>query len=490
MRDIIRDKKRQVLKSGIIIFLLFLFCFSSTSFKPGIKINEAVENPDSLRNDLNIFRDKLNAIFPSLNRYLDKKATDHLFDSCYASINKNTTETDLFNMIKFIMSAVKDGHLSATPSLKMVNYFNEKAVFFPLKLVFIEDKTYVISSSLSGLPPGTEIVSIGKRPIDQIRKELFKFTVSDGYIETKKYKVLDNSFPFYYFRVYGEQKQFDVEYRTKKGKLRYIKIDAVPIGKFPQLETEPDHLLDLSFTGDVTILTIKSFDRSALKETNEDLPSYIDKSFQAIYYKKARNLIIDVRGNGGGRDLYGSLLYSYLTNNPFSYYRSLTSKTSDLPYDQFTSPATSYNNLDISMLENIGPQEFKLKSIAHPNLNPMEPNRTNFKGKIWFLTDGLSFSVTAEFCALAKSNNLGVFIGEETGGGYEGNTSGANVEVILPYTGISVSIPTIRYEMDVIKAEVAGRGVIPDHIVKPGIKDVINKKDVQMEFAIKLATGK
>ena len=32
---------------------------------------------------------------------------------------------------------------------------------------------------------------------------------------------------------------------------------------------------------------------------------------------------IDLRGNGGGRGDYGSLLYSYLTDKPFRYYDSL-----------------------------------------------------------------------------------------------------------------------------------------------------------------------
>ena len=100
----------------------------------------------------------------------------------------------------------------------------------------------------------------------------------------------------------------------------------------------------------------------------------------------------------------------------------------------------------------------------------------------------MSFSATAEFCSIARSNKRGKFIGEETGGGYYGNTSGKFVDTTLPNSKIIISIPTIKYIMAVRKEKFRDRGIIPDYTVTPNINDIIENKDVQLNYALKLAT--
>ena len=163
-----------------------------------------------------------------------------------------------------------------------------------------------------------------------------------------------------------------------------------------------------------------------------------------------------MRENGGGRDVYGSLLYSYLTDKPFPYYRSLALKTKILSVED------------------------------HPNLKIQKPSDNNFKGNVFVLTTGMSFSTTSEFCAIAKSNNRAVFIGEETGGGYYGNNSGDFEDVVLPNTKIVVTIPTKKYIMDVKAVVLKDRGIIPDFEIQPEIGDIINKRDKSIEFVLQL----
>ena len=101
--------------------------------------------------------------------------------------------------------------------------------------------------------------------------------------------------------------------------------------------------------------------------------------------------------------------------------------------------------------------------------------------------DGLSFSTTAEFCSIAKTNNRGLFIGEETGGGYYGNNCGNFIETLLPNTKFVLSIPTTKYTMEVRPSIYIDRGIIPDIEVLPTIDDIIHKRDVQLNYALKLA---
>lgn len=119
-----------------------------------------------------------------------------------------------------------------------------------------------------------------------------------------------------------------------------------------------------------------------------------------------------------------------------------------------------------------------------------KPNENNLKSAVLFLINGKSFSTTAEFCSIAKSNKRGKFIGEETGGGYYGNTSGERTTIVLPNSKIKINIPLDKYVMAVQKAKYKDRGIIPEYIIIPTIGDVIQNKDVQLNAALKLAARK
>ena len=106
------------------------------------------------------------------------------------------------------------------------------------------------------------------------------------------------------------------------------------------------------------------------------------------------------------------------------------------------------------------------------------------------MINGLCFSTTADFCSIAKSNNRGRFIGEETGGAYYGNTSGQTTKVELPNSKIDITIPKFKYVNDVKKIKYADRGIIPDYTILPTIHEVIPHKDVQLNLALKLAREK
>lgn len=289
--------------------------------------------------------------------------------------------------------------------------------------------------------------------------------------------------------VYGEFRVFKVGYKSDKGTMGQVNINAVPAKQFPMdtNESNPSKLLSLKYIDNIAILTICSFDSATLAETKENFPMFLKASFEEIRNHKTDKLIIDLRDNGGGKDLYGSLLYSYLTNQKFRYIKSLSISTKNLPYKELTRSNSSYNDLDSSMLDSIGPRSYLLKPIAHDNLNIMNPMPDNYQGDVWFLINGLSFSTTAEFCTIVKANHRGKFVGEETGGAYGGNTSGAMMDVALPYSKMNVSFGVIKYDMAIDNSQSADRGIIPDYIVIPNIKDVLAKKDVQMDLVLKLA---
>lgn len=157
-------------------------------------------------------------------------------------------------------------------------------------------------------------------------------------------------------------------------------------------------------------------------------------------------LIVDLRYNTGGENANGKWLYSYLTDKPF----------------QFSSDMVSGPEWDY-------------------------PSAYNYQGDIIFLINGLSFSTTSNFAAIAKSYDRGVFIGQETGGAYYGGSSGEVYSLTLPNSNIRVSIPKDPSTNPVKEINIKDKGVIPDYTVNPSIKNMVENEDVQLKFAIDFA---
>ena len=87
--------------------------------------------------------------------------------------------------------------------------------------------------------------------------------------------------------------------------------------------------------------------------------------------------------------------------------------------------------------------------------------------------DGLSYSVTSEFLAVARSENRGLFIGEESGGAYQGNSSGTFVIYKLPFTGLDLGIPLAGYYTSAKPDAVPGRGILPDVVTQHSREDLL-----------------
>jgi hypothetical protein len=441
-------------------FSLFILVYVSFSQAPRDTIKRLT--PEQYKQDFVVLQHALKQTYPSLYRFRNKQVMDKLLDSCYYSINKNTGPTSFYATIKYVLAAIEDGHLSCRPSKALIESFG-KQKYFPLSLVFLNDGVYNYCNHPI-IPRGAKIRAINNIPIEQIRAKLYSFIISDGKINTSKDWELNNTFWFYYYLVYGRQATFMVQYKLSGGVLKNVSLIPELRNNFTCSSYEFSQqtgLLDLSYPdSDVAIMTIKTFSRQMLTEAKEDFITFLDSSFSDIKKKGIHKLIIDLRGNGGGADIYGARLYSYLTNKPFEYYKELETK------------------------------DRKLTIKEHPNLGPQKPNNIYYKGQVFFLINGLTFSAATEVCAIAKSSGRGKFIGEETGGTYYGNTSGSFVDTLLPSTGITVSLSTTKYIMAVRDVKLKDRGIIPNHIIIPTIKDIAENKDVVLEMAIKQAVSK
>jgi hypothetical protein len=457
----------EVAPGNIYDFLIVLnkkdTCYTRISATTSASLNAPDKAPDGLiaagllKADFRVFREALEKNHAGLYTYKSKQELDHILDSCYQTLSKSMSPLEFGKPILQMISAIQDGHTGSNVPRLLMAHYNEHEKVFPLYLYFVNDKAYVLCGE--GLAAGTEILTIDGRPVDNLAREIYRYLPSDGAITSKKRQQLnDGAFPILYHWIFGHRDTFEVQYKGQSGITEMSKLSAIATSDFTcdyQKKQNNARPLQITFQDNATaVLTVKTFDNGRISRANMDFRLFLDSAFAVLQNRKIANLIVDVRDNGGGDDNYGALLYSYLSQKPFRYFASKASNTHSLTPDE------------------------------NPLLGMQKPQQNNFKGKVYILTNGVSFSTTADFCATARSNKRAIFVGEETGGGYYGNTSGGRTEVTLPNSGIVVNIPLYKYLNAVEKAQQPDRGIIPDYPVYAKIDDILTHKDVELAMAL------
>lgn len=444
-------------------FLPLIFCTLLTGVRAQSDNYSVKIAPAALKSDFMLFRDTLQKVHPGLYRYNSKATIDHIFDSCFATIRDSMPVTDFYALTSFAMAAIGDGHANCRLPDQVMDEYRSNAKVFPAMLLFINKKAFIYCCKQNDKLAESELLSINGQSMDVIIPRLFRYITTDGNIQSRKNWEMPEFFQLLYNTIYGEKSSFEITCKTNTGEIKRVTLQSdfekniICPNPFPR----PTRYLELRYTPDnIAILTVKTFFDGFLQKTGENYTRFLDSAFNDIKGKKVKKLIIDARRNQGGYDHNGEILYSYLTSKPFMYYASQETVNGSITVSQ---------NHDLDL---------------------QQPRENSFGGKVYFLMDGRSFSGTAEFAAVAKSNNRGLFIGEETGGGYYGNTSGGEAMVSLPNTQIRCRIPLIKYTMDVKKARYPDRGVIPDYPVYPTIVDIAERMDGQMEYALKVVRKK
>ncbi|RYG27384.1 MAG: hypothetical protein EOO01_41445 [Chitinophagaceae bacterium] len=208
---------------------------------------------------------------------------------------------------------------------------------------------------------------------------------------------------------------------------------------------------------------------------------FIDSAFLAIKNAGAKTLVIDLRNNEGGVEEYGGYLYAYLARQPFVYYRKVTVANNKEPtVKQYAFLPPGYEQALPHVQEKNGEFLWPLQEYLSEHL----PKANAFNHKVYILTNGFSFSVTAEFASTVRTTKRAIFIGEETGGAYEGNNSGVFASVTLPNTKLTAGIPLMGFYMNTDDRTKKDRGIQPDITLVATVQDLLKGRDVVLEKAI------
>jgi hypothetical protein len=463
----------------VFVLLLCQSCLTTKTFDPDKKYP-----PEKLRKDYQLFRGILEQNHPSLYWYATRDSINHYFDQGYAALTDSMTETQFKTLLSFVIARINCGHTSVRYSKRYSDWLDTaRRPQFPLIMKWWKD-TMVVAMNLNRsdtiLKRGMIIQSINGRSARQLTDSLFDYFVTDGFNLTGKYQYLSTGLNFsaWYKNVYGYTPSFDIRYRDTDT----VKQVTVPIYD-PRADTmrrmfnrrllagagsgrkrgrNIDRFitrnLQIDTAGKTAFMTLNTF------ENGNGLVRFFHQSFRTLNEQKIPNLVIDVRSNGGGDATKSTLLTRYIIDRKFKLADSLYAITRHSHYDRYIQHGLLYDALMWVITSKRSDGKFHYGYFERHYYKPRQ--KDHYNGQVYILIGGNSFSATTLFAGALKGQKNVTLVGEETGGGWYGNTAWIIPDATLPNTGIRFRLPRFRLVVDKNR-EKNGLGVQPDVLALP-----------------------
>lgn len=272
---------------------------------------------------------------------------------------------------------------------------------------------------------------------------------------------------------YGDG-SYDMHIELVGGEVLDIKGDAVQNrssavldwSKFVRINKHQNNY-DLRMLNDSTAyIGISTFSLNEVQV--EDIAQFIDS------ISDIKNLIIDVRNNGGGEGEVISQLYSYIAGDPMVLkgYSKVNKKGA---FDSFKY-SLNYSGVNEDIFPHYKQIEGKEGYYSYPEseASVVPDSNINYKGRVYVLTNENSISAATMFPALVVRNHRGVVVGRETRGAYHFMNAVKFAEIRLPNSTLTIRIPMVEAVFDTIENDRVpfGRGVIPDYHIPLSIEEL------------------
>ncbi|WP_286778551.1 MULTISPECIES: S41 family peptidase [Sphingobacterium] len=521
--------KRPTIYLFVLVYVLTLLSCANVE-----KYNRFIETPlsvEAMQQDINYVEHNLWKMHPDLFLYVRENQLKTKFDSLRAAIRQPLLPNQFQLELASVLAQVRQGHMTLSPLISKfdpkgkdkVRYQKSKGPFSQLGFHWQENTLYLSKNGTldSSLVLGSKILAIeGIQPQNLYTKYRPTFT-SDGYNTTFIDQAFERLLPRFYQLELGYKdsisvlfsradstyerivvRRFDsVDTKAKSG------ITTTAVKKVRQPDQKKSDLkkqrkifgynanlkrmskqLSFPVKGDssVALLKVVDFSYGRPKEAYRRI-------FDRLELNSVQYLILDLRGNLGGRLFDVKELYSYLVEeDKFQFVQpAVINSKFKLPFYQIKGlPGWSYPVLSPFIIPSAVVSWTKTfskdgRNYTHLTGSKSEKSKGNrYRGDLFVLIDGGTFSAASLIATNLKVGKRAVFVGEETGGAASGTVAG-----VLPLLKLPNSHLRWRFGLMDVKpyyqVNEAGRGVMPDVPVVRSVDDVIKGKDPALDKVLK-----
>ena len=399
--------------------------------------------------DFNQLVDSIQTYHPQPYEFISRDDFESFVNDTKSTITDSTTIAEFAWITNEI--AGKVGCLHTNTNISTILNFSSD-MFFPVNAQYIDSKLYVTEDYAPNeeIKQGVEIIKINGIDVLDLKTKIAAHMSSDGYNQKLTDAVTSTYFGYFSTFQLNFPEEYKVEIRKNGVKKEVLLNKALPDNSKYASNGQAENLdFTIKSSENLAVVTIKSF-----VYYDENLPvfkAFIDSCFNQIKLQNIENVVVDLRGNGGGDPYCAAYLLQYISDKPFMYYKKGTTD--------------SYKDLE--------------KTI--------KPFKDNFSGNLYVLINSLCASTSGHLASILKYNNIGTLIGSETGATYSCNAHTINFK--LKNTGINASVATKTYQTAVTGFE-KDSGVMPDFPISRNLEEVLGKKDLEMEKVMELILDK
>lgn len=466
-----------ILRAGI----LLLFLFSSASA-------QKILSPGEFNTDLERLHGLLLKYYPGLYYYESADRFSARMDSLRETDSLSVLEA--YRRFSLLTSEIQDLHLSVGLPPR---YFGKDIRVLPLILRKFGNDFYVHynQSDDSTLVRGTLIRSLdGVPPIADFYRFRTLYGADFGNLYSKNYYA-ERNFSGLYTRWYGKRDSVEIRYRLPgdssehRDSLKFLPPKTAMARLTKRYKNVRRKNFDLEITDSLSrtakldITTFKGR-KSLFPFTENKFRKQLKRSFREIEADSIRNLILDLRGNGGGAVVNVERLISYLSPTPFRIYDSVYITRAG--FRKIFRPYLGVTALAGRLYLNRKTENGYYRSYVTEKKKSKPVRRHGYRNRLFVLMDGGSYSATTFTISLLRNLDRGIFVGTPPGGANWGSFAGQFYSAKLPNSDIRVRLPLMKLVHSTEGLKHSDFFVQPDFYVEQSFEDFLQRKDTPVEF--------
>lgn len=426
-------------------------------------------------------------------------------DSVAGLFQDSLTVSDYFRYLLGLNVRIGERHSFIDYSSAVYGRINTQAKFLPftVKIFFDAEETFVLVeySTDSTLVRGTRIEAINGKLVTEIVSAALAVTPSDGAIYISRLRDLERKFGFYYYVLFGQSDFFSLEcslplpngefsppmsYNAPGQTRDFIRKNLKK--HFPETDNPPPIVLKIDTAARVAVLNVRTFSASAYKRGKNKYRKQLKHNFQAIRNAGVSDLILDLRGNLGGRIGYWGRLMAYLHDRSVRQIHQTIAANFKVRLK--TENGVVFRKRLLPFYEQLFIYNRALDGRLYGKgwiYQTPRPAAARFNGKLYVLNDGQTGSAAVMLgAALSNFRPNVTFIGEEAGDDCRAFTAGLYWKLVLPQSKILTAIPLIYFLMEAKNEKIQSHRLTPDYPIAPDRREWYARKDQALALARKL----